>query len=135
NNLSMVVGGNRIFTTTCPLQNFDKTFESFTPRIGAQYDLDARKNVYATLSKGFKAGGFNASSCGQNFNPEKITAYEVGFKSRFFDNSLTLNAAAFYYDYTDLQLSQVVGLTGQITNAAAADIKGLEVESVWTPDS
>jgi iron complex outermembrane recepter protein len=135
NEYSVQVAGNTVHVATCPVSSYSKDFPSFTPRVGAQYDFSSDVNVYATISRGFKAGGFNASGCGQAFNPEKITAYEAGLKSRLFDRSLTFNLTGFYYDYTDLQLQQVVGLTGQITNAAAAEIRGLEVEGVWTPDS
>lgn len=119
---------------TCPLQTNEIAFTSTTPRLGAQYELSAGNNVYATLSKGFKIGGFNPDSCNNQYNPEKLTAYEIGIKNRLFDNILTLNASAFYYDYSDLQLSQVVGLIRLITNAAAAEVKGAELEAVWQPD-
>ncbi|MGH7020972.1 MAG: TonB-dependent receptor, partial [Brevundimonas sp.] len=101
---------------------------------GAQYDLSDNANVYGTVSKGFKVGGFNPYACNNVFEPEKLTAYEIGFKTRLLDRSLTLNASAFYYDYTDLQLNQVVGLAILIKNAPAAEIKGLEVEAAWQPD-
>ena len=122
-------------TLTCPLQRTEADWSSTTPRIGAQFDLSSNANVYGTVSKGFKSGGFNSNACAGVFNPEKITAYEAGIKSRLLDNTLTLNAAAFFYDYSDLQLSQVVGLTSKITNAAAAEVKGLEVEATWQPDN
>mgnify|MGYP000097148309 CR=1 FL=1 len=44
------------------------------------------------------------------------------------------NFGAFYYDYTDLQLQQIVGLTSSITNAAAAEVSGVELEAAWAPD-
>ncbi|MDP3747669.1 MAG: TonB-dependent receptor [Phenylobacterium sp.] len=120
---------------TCANRTRTIEFNSTTPRVGAQYDLATNSNVYATYSKGFKVGGFNRNQCNLGYNPEKITAYEVGIKNRFFDNTVTLNASAFYYDYTDLQLAQQVGLAQQITNAAAARVKGLEVEGLWQPNS
>ena len=121
-------------TFTCPLQTNEVTFKSTTPRVGAQFDVSEDSNVYATFSKGFKVGGFNFSACNQQFRPEKVTSYEAGWKNRLGGN-LVLNASAFYYDYTDLQLNQVVGLTSLITNAAAARIKGVELEGTWRPES
>jgi iron complex outermembrane receptor protein len=121
-------------TITCALQTNDVTFTSTTPRIGAQYDVSKDSNLFATFSKGFKVGGFNFSACNQQFRPEKVTSYEAGWKNRLLDGSLTVNLSAFYYDYTNLQLNQVVGLTSRITNAAAARVKGVEVESAWRPD-
>jgi iron complex outermembrane recepter protein len=121
-------------TSTCPVPSNEVSWSSTTPRIGAQFDLASNANVYATFSKGFKAGGFNAFACDNVFNPEKVTAYEGGIKSRLFDNMLTLNASAFYYDYTNLQISQVIGLSRIITNAAGARVKGFEVEATLQPD-
>lgn len=121
-------------TITCPLQTNEVTFHSTTPRVGAQYDVSDDSNLFATFSKGFKVGGFNFSGCNQQYRPEKVTSYEAGWKNRLLDGALTVNVAAFYYDYTDLQLNQVVGLTSLITNAAAARVKGIEVESAWRPD-
>ena len=122
-------------TTTCPLQTNEVKFTSTTPRVGAQYDVSDDSNLFATFSKGFKVGGFNFSACNQQYRPEKVTSYEAGWKNRLLNGALTLNVAAFYYDYTDLQLNQTVGLTSLITNAAAARVKGIEVESAWRPDS
>ena len=119
---------------TCPMQRDELEWDALTYRVGGQYDLSDNKHVYGTASTGFKAGGVNFSGCNNAYNPEDITSYEGGFKGRFFDNQLTLNASAFWYDYSDFQLSQVVGISGRITNAASARVKGVEVESVWAPD-
>lgn len=119
---------------SCPLRTNEVTYRSTTPRIGAQFDITGESNVYATFSKGFKSGGWNIYSCANGFSPEKLTSYEAGWKNRFFQNTVILNASAFYYDYTDLQLSQVVGLVRLIRNAAAAKVKGVELESAWRPN-
>lgn len=129
---SMITGA--VLLDTCPTQRDELEWDALTYRVGGQYDLTDNKHVYATASTGFKAGGVNFSGCNNAFNPEDITSYEGGFKGRFLDNQLTLNASAFWYDYSDFQLSQVVGISGRITNAASARVKGIEVESVWAPD-
>lgn len=119
---------------TCPAQTNKETFNSTTPRVGVSYEPGADLNLYATLSKGYKAGGFNLYGCNNAYAPEKLTAYETGLKGRFLGGGLTLNASAFYYDYTDLQVSQVIGLARFITNAGAAQVKGLELEGAAHPD-
>lgn len=131
------VGQNNYFTfgpgpqvTTCGTRH-EATFKSTTPRLGVQYDLSEDSNLYGTVSKGFKSGGFNISGCDESYNPERLTAYELGWKNRFADGAVTFNTTAFYYDYTDLQLSQVVGLSTKISNAAQAEVKGLEFEGLW----
>jgi iron complex outermembrane receptor protein len=112
----------------------DAKFHSFTPRFGIQYDLgdDGNNNVYALISKGFKSGGINSAPDNLPYAPEKLLAYEAGLKTRLLDNRVIFNATAFYYDYTDFQLNQIVGLVGTITNASAATVKGLELETAWS---
>lgn len=108
-------------------------FDSTTPRLGVQYDVSDDSNLYATYSKGFKAGGFSGGGCDEAYNPEKLTSYEFGWKNRLAGGSAMLNVTAFYYDYTNLQLSQTIGLASFIANAAKAEVKGVEVEALWRP--
>lgn len=132
----LLVGGQQIpIAATCPTETDKLTYDSFTPRAGVQYDINPAMNMYFTYSRGFKAGGANIYSCEDDYNPEKITSYEVGFKSRLFDNSVTFNVSAFHYDYSNFQVSQIIGLSLNVTNAAAATIDGAEVEGAWTPDA
>lgn len=110
-------------------------FDSFTPRGGLQYDFNAEKNAFFTVSRGFRAGGVNESACTDNtYDPEKITDYEFGYRSRWLGNRLTFNATAFYYDYKDFQVQQIVGFSSVVINAPSASVKGAEFEGVWAPD-
>ncbi|MDA5192674.1 TonB-dependent receptor [Govanella unica] len=106
-------------------------FDAFTPKFGIDFTLAKDVMAYASVTRGFKSGGYNATSVtNPAFMPEKVWAYEAGIKSSLFDNRMRLNAAAFYYDYTDLQvIESVPGQRSNITNAAAATIKGLEVDT------
>lgn len=133
NEAGVLIGGVRFpFLALCPLSDERPEFESFTPRAGLQYRFDEDRNVYATVSRGFKAGGVNTDACANEYNPEELTAYEAGYRSQWLEGALTFNASAFYYDYTDLQLSQIIGLASIITNAAQAEVYGLELEANWT---
>jgi iron complex outermembrane receptor protein len=106
------------------------TFTSFTPKVGLNYQLSDAVFAYASASRGFKSGGFNIGSY-QNtpFNPEQIWSYEAGVKTDLLDRRLRLNLAAFYYDYTDLQVQDVEGNNTVVRNAATAVIQGLELET------
>ena len=119
---------------TCALRTNEVNFQSTTPRFGARYEFSNDVSVFATYARGFKAGGFNLYGCNNPYNPERLTSFEGGIKTRLFDRTLTLNLSAFHYDYKDLQISQVVGLTRRITNAAAATVNGAEIEASWRPD-
>ena len=88
----------------------NNTYSYTTYRLAADYKLNRDHMVYASYSTGRHAGGFNSgpvSVAGVNtllpFAPEKVAAFEVGSKNTFFDRTLTLNAAAFVNNYSDLQ--------------------------------
>ncbi len=107
----------------------DETFDSFTPKVGLNYTLNEDLFIYASISEGFKSGGFNVGSYQQTpFEPEEILAYEIGIKADLFDNRLRLNSALFFYDYDDLQIQDVENNNTVVRNAAKAEIFGLELE-------
>ncbi|HYD49305.1 MAG TPA: TonB-dependent receptor, partial [Terriglobales bacterium] len=87
-------------------------------------------NVYGSLSNGFKSGVYNAYSfLDAPVDPENIKAFELGAKAQV--GSLTIAAAAFAYDYDDLQLSAYTTVNGlalvTLSNAASAEMRGLEL--------
>lgn len=100
---------------------------SWTPRISLRYDVTPEANVYATYSKGFKSGVLNALNLSDDIaQPEKLTSYEVGAK--FSNSRASLNVAAFYYDYRDLQIQFFLGLANTIGNADSARIYGFDID-------
>ncbi len=109
-------------------------WSAWTPKFGLEYQWSDRAMVYASVARGFKAGGLNTASLQtQPYDPEYIWSAEVGSKNRLADGRLQLNIAAFAYEYDDLQVNQfAVGQTF-ITNAASAKGKGVEVEFVGKP--
>lgn len=116
----------------------EETWNSTTPKFGLQYQVSPRTLIYATYAKGFKAGGFDASTdpnavLTPTFNPEKVTSYELGLKTTLLNGMARANLAGFYYDYADLQVSQA-GPTGIFTsNAGKARIYGIECEFTLRP--
>ena len=109
----------------------DETWSETTGTVGVDYRPGGGDALYyGKISTGFKAGGYNVSSCTGSFLPETLTAFEIGTKNQFFDNRLQVNAAAFFYEYKDIQIVRFVGNTGRIDNAASADIFGAEVEYI-----
>ncbi|MBB4632594.1 TonB-dependent receptor [Sphingosinicella soli] len=113
-----------------------ESWRAFTPRFAADYKVSDNVMIYASAARGFKSGGFQGtagtgSSAATPYDPEFAWNYEAGFKSRFFDNRVQLNVAAFRTDYTDLQVSQLVPLCCVVIgNAATAKIEGVEAEFV-----
>jgi iron complex outermembrane receptor protein len=99
-----------------------------TYHAGLNWQLTDANLLYAKIDTGYKAGGFTDAAA---YDPETITAYEIGSKNRFLDNQLQLNASAYYYDYADQQINQFVGNQTFIRNAGKTEIYGLELEGSW----
>jgi len=96
--------------------------------------------VFATISSGFKSGGFNSEGAfpaltreQRGFGPESTTNYELGIKSQFFENTLQLNATLFRMDIEDYQARAFDGLSFRTQNAGELRQQGLETDFVWAP--
>jgi iron complex outermembrane recepter protein len=111
-------------------------------RAGAEFDVTPQSMAYFTASTGFKAGGFYAAQPPNTYEPEKLTAYELGIKNRFFDQRLQANIELFHWDVSDLQEQFIAPVNpapgiGLVTkNAAKATLNGvdLSVSALVTPD-
>jgi iron complex outermembrane recepter protein len=114
-------------------------FHSPTPKFGLQWTPADNLMLYVSATRGFKSGGYNFSSNDAStapFAPEKVWSYEVGVKSSWFDHRLRANLTGFYYDYTNLQVQEIIGPAEEsITNAATATNKGIELEVAARPVS
>jgi iron complex outermembrane recepter protein len=127
----------------------ERTYKKTTWKLGVDYDAPGLGLIYASVSTGYKAGGFNDGcvtgtgiGCGLTedflyFNPETLTAYEGGIKFKLLDNALRLNIGAFHYDYKNLQLRQIATIAGVpqvfVQNAGTAKVDGIEMEAIITP--
>ena len=109
-------------------QSVDEDWSATTTRVVGQYDLNDTSNVYLSYSEGYKAGGVAQYECTPAYNPEEVTAYELGYKASFGEGSTNLNTSIFYYDYEDFQVSQVQGIGSVTRNAGDAEVKGAELE-------
>jgi iron complex outermembrane receptor protein len=130
-------GNNTFFGATYTPVEFKKT----TGRLAAEYQLSKDQLLYISYSTGFSSGGFNGSQTAliteatRTFNPQEVTAVEIGSKNRFLGNTLQLNVAAFMNRYKDQQEQRQVpvGLTtaSLLFNAAKSKANGLEIEGEW----
>ena len=118
-------------------QSAKVSFDSLDPQAIVEFDVNDDVMIYASYSQAFRSGGFNASASlpavppatvGNDFifQPEEITAYEAGFKSTLGDGRVQLNAAGFYYDIPNEQIT--VGINPLISTQRA--IVNVETE-VW----
>jgi iron complex outermembrane receptor protein len=106
-----------------------------TGRLVAEYRPAEELMFYASVSKGYKGGGSLGGNPLQDniYDPEDIWAYEIGAKTRWLDNRLQANLAAYYNDYDDLQVFILTGFGAHIENAAKAKVGGIELELVTAP--
>ena len=112
-------------------ETVNETWSKTTWKLGADWQLTSDNLLYASISTGFRAGGFNFEAPTpeeSTYDPEDLLAYEIGSKNRFLDQRLQLNLAAFYYDYDDFQAFQIVGFALLIENAASVTNYGIEAE-------
>lgn len=101
--------------------------DSFTPRFVVRYKPSEESSIYASYTKGYKAGILNVGGLSQlPVKPEKINAFEAGFK--FANSVLQADFAGFYYDYKNLQVSSFQSGAAQIRNAASSEIYGAEAQ-------
>lgn len=123
---------------------------NFAPSVNVQYDVSDWAMVYATWSKGFKSGGFDARSNASPaanapdpsnpadntiligtfvYEEEQAQSLELGAKTTLLDGAAELNIALFYTEFDDLQISIFDGTLGfNVGNAGAAETMGLELD-------
>jgi iron complex outermembrane recepter protein len=112
-------------------------------RVGVNWEVAPGRLVYANVSQGYKSGSFPtvATAAVVQLRPavqEDLLAYEVGTKLALADGLVQLNAAAFYYDYTDKQIlgainDFVFGSLPALVNVPESHVVGGEVSLEWYP--
>ena len=115
-------------------RKFDKltgrTVVSYTPKL----DFTDATMIYASYSRGYKAGGSNPGvqaanlvGISQTYAPEGVDAYELGTKNTLMNGSLQANLTLWHYDYYNYQISQIVANTAA-TTSVNAKLSGIEAE-------
>ena len=118
--------------------DFDDEELIYTARLG--YAFADPINVYASFTHGIKSGGINLDTTAAvggadpTFLSEEVDAYEIGLKSRFLDNAVTLNVAAFYQEFQNFQVLEFTGTAFQTFNVPKAESRGVEIESLIRPN-
>ncbi|MFC6841624.1 TonB-dependent receptor [Xanthomonas theicola] len=111
--------------------------DGYSARLGLQYDLSDRANVYFTYSRGYKGPAYNLAFSmlpqdTQAAKPETSNAFELGLKSSWFNHRLDLNVALFQDDFDDYQVNFYDTYNGSIIsrliNAGSVSTKGVELD-------
>ncbi len=126
------------FSSCVPTFQDSHTWRNWVPRAAVQWFVNDESNLYASVSRGFRSGGYNIravlpAAVGP-YEAENVTAYEVGYKSKWRRHAVSVNLTGFHNVYDDLQKT-VIGDDGNqaILNAAEATIQGVELEAEWRP--
>ncbi len=121
-----------------------KEWDELTSRFIAQYNVSDATMLFASVSQGYKGGGFNTSVADLDgdfiaetiidFDPETSIAYELGFKSTMMEGRMQLNGSFYVIDYEALQFATLTLETGlQIGNAGDVDSRGFEFDLNYAP--
>lgn len=141
-----------------PVVRLEEDFDSVSPRVTLDYKPREGTLLYALWSKGSRPGGFNsalspdlgagpqllAAAAGGgytlSYDEEEIDNYEIGVKTRLFDDRVQLNAGVYYDEYTKGQIAQTVTFTTAsgtlnqlqlIKNVGEIELRGVEIEAQW----
>ncbi|OYX46627.1 MAG: hypothetical protein B7Y97_13425 [Sphingomonas sp. 32-66-10] len=120
------------------------SWHSFDPRAQLSYRINPDLFVYGSITRGYNAGGFNqqlGSTVPGNklisYAPEKLTSYEIGMKSEWWDKRVRFNIDFFYQKYADIQSTLTVIINGvntrQVQTGATAHEQGAEAELEFMP--
>ncbi|WP_082668928.1 TonB-dependent receptor [Pseudoalteromonas rubra] len=112
----------------------ERSWRVFSPQGGLEYHFSDKHFVYLSASRGFKSGGFNgipnSPTSALPFDPEYLTAYELGYKTKLLSDTLQLSVAAFDMQHKAMQLrggqSTEAGLEIFIDNVGETSIRGIE---------
>jgi iron complex outermembrane recepter protein len=139
-----------IYNNVTSSQSLDENEWSGTAKLAYRFTPDVM--AYASYARGYKAGGFNldrertgnpalapnpvnpaatAIDLDTHFAKELVDSYELGLKTQWADNSVLLNAAVFYQDYTDFQLNTFTGIQFVVTSLPQVTSQGVDLDLIW----
>ncbi|MEM8499738.1 MAG: TonB-dependent receptor [Pseudomonadota bacterium] len=114
-------------------------------KLGLNWHIGDSTMLFGSVSKGFKGAGINGNflldlNARLDYDSEELIAYEIGIKSTFLDDSAQLNAAVFFYDYSDAQVFNNdpipgIGLPANTIRNADVSMSGFDADFTWTPVS
>ncbi len=118
---------------------FERSWNDTSPRIVLDYKLTPDIMLYASATKGYQAGGFNALEVASVYRPQTVRSFEAGIKSWFPDHRLLFNASVYHYTYSNLPNLTLVSNGGGSGNdlpqyqiiPSDQEASGLELEARW----
>jgi iron complex outermembrane recepter protein len=121
-------------STTLAVARQNAAWEKPTWRVALATEVTPDLLAYVSWDRGFKSGVYNLLTyAAPPVNPEVLEAYQAGFKSDWFNDRLRLNVAAYRYRYQNIQVEAVVAGATIALNAAAARLRGLDIDLEYVP--
>jgi iron complex outermembrane receptor protein len=122
-----------IFAPAGASANLSRDTDGLSWNLSGQYQWFENVMTYASASKGFKSGGFNAlfhatPGASREFDDESVVNYELGAKTTLADDRIRLNASIFRAEYDDFQSAGFVSLRFRVNNAEQVKVSGLELD-------
>ena len=111
------------------------SFSNTSYKAGLEFDLADATMLYANIATGYKAGGVNET--GTPYEPEELTSYDAGVRSRLLNDSLSVHLNGFYWDYKNHQEAGIFfnpafgGIAWQIANIPKGTLYGADLELQW----
>jgi iron complex outermembrane receptor protein len=111
-----------------------------SPRLVLDHHLDKSTMLFGSVTRGYQAGGFNALNVGGQYEPERVTNYELGAKGRVEGTGLFYTTSLFHYDFTNLQSLSLVpastpgGVPTYQVTVSDQTATGLDLEANWQID-
>ncbi len=136
------LAASRLLVPTIPAMLTERGWSRWSGRGVVSYELQPQLMVYASVARGFKGGDFNGGALfapaeANITGPEYVTSFEAGVKGATPDRRIAFDAAAFYYDFNDQQVSILVpgshATLQQLANAGKTGVKGVEADVTLRP--
>ncbi|TRW14937.1 TonB-dependent receptor [Glacieibacterium frigidum] len=120
-------------------------FKTFNPRFNAAFQASDNFLVYTNVAKGFRSGSFQSASqaaaasaalgvpVDEAIQPDKVWSYEVGAKGKLFDGLVSLDAAIYQIDWSDIQLQSTISGVATLSNGGNARSKGIDLGLIIKP--
>ena len=130
------------YSTAAGFPDAKKNYHIPTGKVELQYKFTPDVMMYGSVNWGAKGGGWSAPSSGyvnvdpnytflpvlsMRYDDEKLTSYELGLKSTFWNGAARLNAAVFHYDYKNYQ-GFFLDVATQVVKNIDAKVDGGEIE-------
>jgi len=138
---SILVGTNPLFQGSTASQGpLSKTWSDFQPRAVLRWQPTELLNIYGSVTRGFKSGGFDPSASGgvydyarTQFEPESVWSYELGLKAAIFERLAEENLAGYRYNYKGYQAQVIVNGITSTLNGPTYNAWGFEGDVTIRP--